>query len=107
MILVKFFVDDNQTFLGFDIKGHSDSAPYGKDIVCAAVSSAAFLTVNTLTDVLHINADIDVFDNGRMTLNISKNDLEVSQSLLSGFYLHMKALEQQYKDNINIVYMEV
>lgn len=107
MILVKFFVDDKQTFLGFDIKGHSNSAPYGEDIVCAAVSSAAFLTVNTLTDVLHVNADINVIDDGRMTLNISKNDLEVSQSLLSGFYLHMKSLEQQYKANINIVYMEV
>lgn len=107
MILAKFFVDNKQNFLGFDVKGHSNSAPSGEDIICAAVSSATFLTVNTLTDVLYVNADVDVFDDGRITLKISKNDLKASRSLLRGFYLHMKALEQQYKDNINVVYVEV
>ena len=38
----------------------------GTDIVCAAVSSAAFLIANTVTEVMHLSAQILVEDDGSM-----------------------------------------
>lgn len=36
---------------GFSISGHSGFAPSGKDIVCAAVSSAAYFAANLLSEI--------------------------------------------------------
>ena len=46
----------SEEYTGFECKGHSMSAPHGEDIVCAFVSSACFMTANTVTDVLGLDA---------------------------------------------------
>lgn len=107
MISIEFFVNLSHQISGFFISGHSCSAPQGEDIICAAVSSAAFMTANTLTEILHINADITVLDQGQMTITVPKPDIELAQTILSGFNLHMQALEEQYKDYIHLRYTEV
>ena len=45
------FYQKNGLYCGFIISGHA-GGKYGQDIVCAGVSSAVMLTVNTLTDFL-------------------------------------------------------
>ena len=70
MILSNFLVDADGKLVGFHIKGHSGNGLFGNDIVCAAVSSAAFMVVNTITDVLNADANISVLEDGEMTLNI-------------------------------------
>lgn len=107
MISIEFFVNLNRQISGFFISGHSYSAPQGEDIICAAVSSAAFMTANTLTEILHINADITVLDQGQMSVKVAQFDVDLAQTILSGFDLHMQALEEQYKDYIHLRYTEV
>ena len=55
MIQVIFTVKDND-ICGFEISGHSDYAEEGSDIVCAAVSSAALMTANTITEAEQQNS---------------------------------------------------
>lgn len=45
------FLKSDDIICGFEISGHSDFAEEGSDIVCAAISSAAYMTANTVTEI--------------------------------------------------------
>ncbi len=73
-------------------------------LVCASVSSVAYMTANTITEVIGDKADIEVTD-GKMTLEV-KSPSDKTLAVLEGFKIHMQQLEEQYKDCIK-VYLEV
>ena len=54
------FYEKDEKLTGFLIKDHSGYEEEGYDIVCASVSSAAYLTANTLTEIVGAKADIDL-----------------------------------------------
>lgn len=91
---------------GFCISGHSGAGETGKDIVCAAVSSAAYLTVNTITDVIGVKASVSV-ENGRMDCKIAPEDAESCIALIEGLRLHLLQLREQYPNNIQMIDTEV
>ena len=100
MIKARFFTEGD--FLtGFEIKGHSGYADIGSDIVCSAVSSAAYMTANTITDVIGLDAEVDLNDDGFFKFIIKPEDQ--SQTTLRGFKLHMEALSQDYPENIKLI----
>lgn len=104
MIKVTFFRHLNN-FKGFEFKGHSDSSEKGTDIVCAAVSSAAYLTANNITDFFNVkNADVTASD-GYMKITAENDDC--IDPLLKGLYAHMLQLQEQYKNNIMVKITEV
>lgn len=107
MIRAEFFTTRQGELLGFQIKGHAGAAEKGGDVVCAAVSSAAYMTANTITEILHADAMADVDEDGEMFLRISKKDAPNCSDLLKGFKLHLLALEEQYPENISVNYTEV
>ena len=86
---------------GFSITGHSGYARHGSDIVCAAVSSAAYMTANTITDVFHSDAEASESD-GEMNL-VVKDGGENALGILEGFRLHMEQLREQYPRFIKII----
>ncbi len=89
---------------GFRITGHA-GGEMGQDIVCAAVSSAAYMTANTITDILCASADITV-DDGRMDISVTDR-VDDCQSILGGFRLHLQALEEQYPKRVHLMNTEV
>lgn len=108
MLKAEFFVLDSGDIIGFDISGHSGYAESGKDIVCAAVSSAAYMTINTITDVLGITADVNVNEDiGHMQAIINKKDAFACSDILKGFKMHLLLLEEIYSPNIKVSYVEV
>ena len=101
MTSVKFLADKKGLY-GFEISGHSsrdcdDSA--GK-IVCAAVSSAAFMAANTITEVIGDKAEAFV-DDALMVVKC-ENPNEQSITVLEGLKLHLTDLATQYSNNIKI-----
>ncbi len=106
MIHTDFLVAPAGEILGFRMEGHADTAPAGEDLVCAAVSSAAFLVANTVTDVLHLPAELTV-DEGTMSLRVSEGHARACRDLFAGFRLHMQGLEEQYPRSIRVNMMEV
>jgi len=88
------FLATAQKLTGFQISGHSGYAEAGSDIVCASVSSCAYLVANTVTDVLGLPAWAAASD-GSMLLEIH-GDPTAAQPILKGFLLHAQALEEQY-----------
>jgi uncharacterized protein YsxB (DUF464 family) len=98
----KFFINQG-VLVGFELSGHSNSGQYGNDIVCAAISSAALMTANTITEIYDIPASIDERD-GYLKIKLTISNAKRCQELLKGFRLHLTELENQYPSNIKVIY---
>ena len=106
MIRVRFHTADD-AIVGFTLDGHAGAGVSGQDIVCAAVSSAAYLTVNTITDVAGVSPLSVRVEDGELFFRIEPKDEPVCRVLLTGLKLHLTGLEEQYPDNIHVNYLEV
>ena len=106
MIRGQFYTSPGGVLLGFSLTGHAGYGEAGDDVVCAAVSSAAYLTANTITDVLHVAADAVVDEDGMQVL-VPEKDAPLCRVVLEGLKLHLTALEEQYSDYLCISYLEV
>jgi len=102
VVNVTFFVKGD-FYVGFQIKGHAGYGTEGNDIVCSAVSSAAYLTANNITDFFGIKADVTASD-GYMKL-ISE-DCAVSPHI-DGLRVHLLQLQEQYRKMIKVKISEV
>lgn len=101
MTSVKFLADEK--LYGFQISGHSSincDDEVGK-IVCAAVSSAAYMAANTITEIIGDKAEAKVSD-GKMHFAV-KNPSDASIKVLKGLQLHLTELSTQYSNNIKIL----
>lgn len=107
MINIDFFTLSSGELVGFKIQGHSGLAESGHDVLCAAVSSAAYLVANTISDVIKADAEIFVSNDGQMYLKLVDFNKNSCRDILLGFKLHVLGLEEQYPENIIVNYMEV
>ncbi len=101
MTSVKFLADKNSLY-GFEISGHSSVGcedEVGK-IVCAAVSSAAYMAANTVTDIIGDKAEVEV-DEAKMVF-VCKEPSVASVKVLEGLRLHLTELSDQYSNNLKI-----
>lgn len=105
MICAEFFKKGGK-LVGFSISGHSGAACSGRDIVCAAVSSAAYLTANTVTDVIGVKAGVSA-GGGRMELTVPDSGADKCAVTLKGFRLHMEGLRKQYPEYLHVHDTEV
>lgn len=83
-----------------DIKGHALFDKYGKDIVCAAVSSIVITTIN---GILLVDEDSIKYEDGsgHVSIDILKHDKVIDLLILNMMNL-LKELEEQYKKNIQV-----
>ena len=84
--------------IGFTIKGHAGYAENGQDIICAGVSSAIMLTVNTITDFIKAEATVDISgDNtGYAYLELKAPFNKEACLMLKSFFAHLTLLEEDY-----------
>ncbi len=101
--MVRFkFIRQGQKTIGFVCKGHAGFAEHGQDIVCAAVSSAAYLAANTATDSFGAKADISV-EEGFMSLLLSEENAQ-AEKVLQGLEAHITQLAKDYPRSIKVIY---
>ncbi|MGN1131979.1 MAG: ribosomal-processing cysteine protease Prp [Ruminococcus sp.] len=105
MTKVVFFTH-NGMIAGFSVDGHTGYSDEGSDIVCASVSSAAYMTANTITDVQKLNVGVEVMES-HLYLTVDEKDVKEAQVILKGFKLHMDELAKQYGDYIKVIISEV
>ena len=92
------------------VEGHTGFAEAGADIVCAAVSAVATHTLNGLTEIVEIAVGFEVKDAYLECIvpdSISEEERKQADILLDSMYLTFKNLEEQYKEYITIIDMEV
>lgn len=83
-----------------EISGHAGYDEFGKDIVCASVSSVIMTTVNSIMNI--DNSSISYVDDGNKIIIEKLNDNDIVDKLLDTMILILKDLEEQYKENIKV-----
>ena len=81
------------------ISGHANFEDYGKDIVCASVSSIIYTSVNALLSINNNSIKFD--DKDVMTIEVLSND-EITIKLIKNMIDLLIDLEKQYPKNIKI-----
>ena len=95
------FYRKNGLYCGFIVSGHA-GGQYGTDIVCAGVSSAVMLTVNTVTDFLVADVSVKVKENAvGLRLNQPEAD-EAARAVIYSLKEHLQVLAQE-NGGINVV----
>lgn len=90
----------NDVVTGFVIEGHAQYAPWGKDIVCSAVSALSIACINAIKQLTHATALFKDEDD-YLELDIVRPTKE-SNLLTESLYLSLKSIEEQYPQNLTI-----
>ena len=95
MVKASFCIRENS--VSFTVEGHSGYAEEGSDIVCAAVSSAAIMTVNTVTEILGEKGKVKVED----VLQFEASG-KPARDMIMGLKLHLEGLSEEYPDYVTV-----
>lgn len=95
--MIKVEIENNK----IEIKGHANYDDYGKDIVCASVSSIVITTINA---IIEFNPESIYYEdlNNRILIKKLKDD-DITNKLINNMIELLEELEQSYKDNIKII----
>jgi len=97
MIKVTFKMeDDHYTYLS--VKGHADSDEYGKDLICASVSSIMFGLMNSLDQIKDV--EVKELTNHIEIINESKKDK--IDNYLELVLFQLKTIEESYGEFIKV-----
>ena len=81
------------------IRGHANRAEYGKDIVCASVSSIVYTTINALKKIKE--SSVEVEDKETMIIKVLEED-EVTKALIDNMMELLLSLAEDYPQNISV-----
>ncbi|MCR4911813.1 MAG: ribosomal-processing cysteine protease Prp [Bacilli bacterium] len=91
--------------LSIAVKGHANSAPYGQDLVCAAVSSILTGGANALLEGYEANPNFKVILDEGNALIERTNEIDVSdnqETVLETIAIMLKTIEESYSKFIKI-----
>ena len=94
--MIKCLIKDNT----IKITGHANFNEYGKDIVCASVSSIISTTVNSIMNIDRFA--INYKDDGKTITIVNNKNNSIVDILLNTMIDLLKDLEKNYRKNIKI-----
>lgn len=98
--MIKIKLTKNSNFIkNITIKGHALYDDFGKDIVCAAVSSCVITSVNAA--LLINDSSLTYEDKKGLEINVLSND-NVTTKIIENMINNLKELEVAYPKNIQI-----
>lgn len=98
----------NQQIIEVKVTGHANSAEYGRDLVCAAVSSACVGIANALFKKQFLTEKKGTIDiqEGFVYIKVNHSDSDI-QVVLETFEILLDTIEESYAKYIKITKMEV
>jgi len=105
MTCAEFYKKDGEV-TGFKVKGHSDYADIGSDVVCAGVTSAVNITANYITEIFGFEADVSAVGDTVSLKTHTKGD-DTLQKLYQGLILQLRMIAEKYNDNVKLIFTEV
>ncbi len=93
---------DEDKIIGYNVFGHANFAPKGKDIVCSAVSSITQTALLGLKELLKKDIEFEQ-DNGLSRVQINNPDKD-SNLVLETMLLGLKEIEKIYPKNVLLKY---
>lgn len=100
--------EKQQQILEIEVSGHAESAEYGKDIVCAGVSSACVGIANALVKNHFLDNHLGELEvqEGFVFIKVNQSD-SVVQVVLETFVTILETIEESYSKYMKITKMEV
>lgn len=95
--MIKVEIENNK----IEIKGHANYDDYGKDIVCASVSSIVITTINAIIEFDPESIYYEDLNNRILIEKLKDND--ITNKLINNMIELLEELEKSYKDNIKII----
>ena len=100
--MIKVKIESKDNFIeSFTISGHADYEEYGKDIVCASVSSIAISSINLAIRIDKTSINV-VNKDGLLDVKVLKHD-EIINKIVINMVEMLKELEKNYSKNIKIL----
>ena len=99
MIKAVYEVNDKDQYVSLIVKGHALQNEYGKDLICASVSSIMFGFMNAL-DALDEDVKIKQLTNKIEVVNESSS--QVIQDYFELVIIQLKTIEESYGDFIKV-----
>jgi hypothetical protein len=94
--MIKVIVKENEIV----ITGHAGYDEYGKDIVCAAVSSTVLTTINACLSI--DSSSINVTEGEELKIEILKHD-DITDKLFDNMINMLSELESDYSKYIKVI----
>ena len=95
--MIKVEIKNNK----IEIKGHANYDDYGKDIVCASVSSIVITTINAINE---FDPESIYYEDLKNKILIEKlKDDDITNKLINNMIELLEEHEKSYKDNIKII----
>ena len=91
---------NNGKIVNLTVKGHADSAPYGKDLVCAAVSSILVGGCNALKEP---NCYAIKLNEGDASINELSHANEHDYEVLEVMLVQFKSVEETSKKFLKVI----
>ncbi|NLL69796.1 MAG: ribosomal-processing cysteine protease Prp [Epulopiscium sp.] len=113
MISITIFRRKKNQICGFQVKGHAEYGPYGKDILCSAVTALVFNTINSIEALTLEPIEYEYKSEGGFIrchfLNASKSDLgQDAKLLVESMLLGLSHIQKDYgNEYIQIIDEEV
>ncbi|WP_080146210.1 ribosomal-processing cysteine protease Prp [Marinilactibacillus piezotolerans] len=108
MIQAQFHRLKNNQINFIEISGHAESGPYGQDLVCAAVSALSIGTINSLTELVQLDLEIEMDqENGgylsaRLPESQTDEQEQAAQTLLESLLLSLNSVQEESPEYIKI-----
>ena len=95
--MIKVVIEKNK----IEITGHANYDEYGKDIVCASVSSIVITSINACLEIDEESIYYEDLEN-KIKIEILKED-KITEKLINNMVFMLESLEKDYPKNIKIL----
>ncbi len=95
-----FFTKRSNKFVGFTVSGHTNKAEYGKDVLCAAISTASQMAVCGIVEVAKIKAKVKI-KSGFLSLELNE-PTEKSELILETLYKSLCSICENEKKYVKL-----
>ena len=102
--MTKIIYDRNA--MSIYVKGHAGTAPKGKDIVCAGVSSQAQAALLGIGEHLHREVEYSVAS-GKLWMNLKRDPDDLTEAILQTMLLGMREIEKLKPKAVRIKKVQV
>jgi len=101
MVTIDVFRDAAGAIAGFSVIGHANTAPRGKDIVCAGVAALTQTAVLGLERHLGRDFDLDL-GSGKLILKLKESPDALTGAILETMLLGLAEIEKQSPHSVRI-----
>lgn len=111
MIQVRVWRDEERRVSRVFVQGHTNSAPYGEDLVCAAVSGISIGLVNAIESLFGIQVHAEDDGDGKVDCclpeGLDSAKMDQIRLIMQAMVIALEGIAEQYPAYVRMEYIEV